>query len=93
MHHHITSTATESAALAIKNGCDLNCGNVYLQLLLAYKEGLVTEEYITTAAERLMETRIRLGMFDENCEHNDIPYEIIDCKEHNDLSLEAAKNL
>lgn len=91
LHHNVTSTATESAALAMKNGCDLNCGNVYLQLLLAYKEGLVSEEDITTAAERLMATRIRLGMFDENCEHNDIPYEINDCKEHNKLSLEAAK--
>lgn len=91
LHHNVTSTATESAALAMKNGCDLNCGNVYLQLLLAYKEGLVSEEDITTAAERLMATRIRLGMFDENCEHNNIPYEINDCKEHNKLSLEAAK--
>ena len=91
LHHHITSTATESAALAIKNGCDLNCGNIYLQLLLAYKEGLVTEEDITTAAERLMATRIRLGMFDENCEYNEIPYEINDCKKHNELSLEAAR--
>ena len=91
LHHNVTSTATESAALAMKNGCDLNCGNVYLQLLLAYKEGLVSEEDITTAAERVMATRIRLGMFDENCEHNNIPYEINDCKEHNELSLEAAK--
>lgn len=92
LHHRVTSTATESAALAMKNGCDLNCGNVYLQLLLAYKEGLVTEEDITTAAERLMATRIRLGMFDEECEYNKIPYELNDCKEHNELSLKAARN-
>ena len=43
---------------------------------LAYKEGLVTEEDITIAAERLMATRIRLGMFDEDCEYNEIPYEV-----------------
>lgn len=91
LYHGVTSTATESAALAIKSGCDLNCGNVYLQLLLAYKEGLVTEEDITTAAERLMATRIRLGMFDEECEYNQIPYELNDCKEHNELSLKAAR--
>ncbi|MBE6071596.1 MAG: glycoside hydrolase family 3 protein [Clostridium butyricum] len=90
-NHRVTSTITESAALAIKNGCDLNCGNVYLQMLLAYKEGLVTEEDITTAAERLMATRIRLGMFDDNCKYNQIPYEVNDCKEHNELSLEAAR--
>ena len=91
LHHNVTSTATESAALAIKNGCDLNCGNVYLQLLLAYKEGLVSEKDITIAAERLIATRIRLGMFDDKCEYDDIPYELNDCEEHNKLSLEAAR--
>ena len=91
LYHNVTSTATESAALAIKNGCDLNCGNVYLQMLLAYKEGLVTEEDITTATERLMATRIRLGMFDEECEYNQIPYEVNDCKEHNEASLIASR--
>ena len=91
LYHQVTSTATESAALAIKNGCDLNCGNVYLQLLLAYKEGLVSEEDITIAVERLIATRIRLGMFDENCEYNNIPYEVNDCKEHSELALSAAR--
>lgn len=91
LYHGVTSTATESAALAIKNGCDLNCGNVYLQMLLAYKEGLVTEEDITRSAERLMATRIRLGMFDEECEYNQIPYEVNDCKEHNEVSLMASR--
>ncbi|OOM78772.1 xylan 1,4-beta-xylosidase precursor [Clostridium puniceum] len=91
LYHGVTSTATESAALAIKNGCDLNCGNIYLQMLLAYKEELVTEEDITRAAERLMATRIRLGMFDEECEYNQIPYEVNDCKEHNEVSLKASR--
>ena len=91
MNHRVTSTATQSAALAIKNGCDLNCGNVYLQMMLAYKEGLVSEEDITRAAERLIATRIRLGMFDDDCEYDKIPYEDNDCKEHNNLSLEAAR--
>lgn len=91
LYHNVTSTATESAALAITNGCDLNCGNVYLQMLLAYKEGLVTEEDITIATERLMATRIRLGMFDEECEYSKIPYEMNDCKEHNEVSLMASR--
>lgn len=91
MNHRVTSTATQSAALAIKNGCDLNCGNVYLQMMLAYKEGLVSEEDITRATERLIATRIRLGMFDDDCEYDEIPYEDNDCKKHNNLSLEAAR--
>jgi len=89
-HHMVTHTAPESAALAIKNGCDLNCGNTYLHLLQAYEQGLVTEEDITRSAERLMTTRIKLGMFDP-CEYDEISYEMNDCKEHHAVSLEAAR--
>ncbi len=89
--HGVTKTPTESAALAIKSGCDLNCGNIYLLLLLSLKEGLITEEDIDRACIRLMTTRMRLGMFDDDCEFDSIPYEMNDCKEHNELSLEAAR--
>ncbi len=88
--HMVTKTPTESVALALTSGCDLNCGNMYLLILLALQEGLITEEDIDRAAIRLMTTRMKLGMFDDDCEFNSIPYEINDCKEHNDLSLDAA---
>ena len=89
--HMVTRTATESAALAINNGCELNCGNTYLHIMQAYNEGLVSEETITKAVEKLMEIRMKLGLFDEDCEYNEIPYEVNDCKEHNDLALEVAR--
>ena len=89
-NHMVTSTAPESAALALKNGCDLNCGNTYLHLLQAYEQGLVTEEQITRSCERLMTTRIKLGMFDE-CEYDQIPYTFNDCKAHHEMALEAAR--
>ena len=63
--HGITSNAVESVALAVNNGCDLNCGNMYLNLYLAYKEGYVTEETIDKSVIRLMNTRMKIGMFDE----------------------------
>ena len=91
LHHHITTTAPESAALAIKMGCDVNCGNTYLHLLRALEDGLITEDDITTAAERLFTTRFMLGEFDENCEYNSIPYEVVECPEHLALSEEAAR--
>lgn len=53
-NHHVTDTATESAALALKMGCDINCGNTYLKIMQAYQEGLVTEEDITEAAVRAL---------------------------------------
>ena len=63
-HHRVTSNAVESVALAVNSGCDLNCGNMYLNVLLANKEGLVSEETIDKSVVRLMTTRMKLGMFD-----------------------------
>ncbi|HHY83436.1 MAG TPA: glycoside hydrolase family 3 protein [Clostridiales bacterium] len=92
-HHHVTSTAPESAALAISNGCDLNCGVTYLNLLIALKEGLITEDLIDTAAVRLMTTRMKLGMFDnpQHVPYASISFEVNDCDEHRAFALEVSK--
>ena len=90
-HHHITATAPESAALALKMGCDVNCGNTYLHLLQALEAGLITEDDITAAEERLFTTRFLLGEFDENCAYNAIPYKTVECPEHLALSEEVAR--
>ena len=89
--HMVTSTAPESAALALKNGCDLNCGNTYLHILQALQEGLITEADITRACERLFTTRFLLGLFDEDCEYDQIPVTATDTDENAALALEAAE--
>ncbi len=89
-HHFITKTAEESAALALKAGCDLNCGNTYLQIMKAYQKGMVTEADITKSAERLFTTRYLLGLFDGS-EFDAIPYEKVECKEHLELAEDAAR--
>ncbi len=92
LHHGVTKTAAESAAMAVNNGCDLNCGNAYLHLGAAVQQGLVSEEAVTEAVERLMEVRIRLGMMeDDPSPYVNIPYEKVECREHTDLSVEAAR--
>lgn len=91
MFHKITATAPESAALAIKNGCDVNCGVTYLHLLAAYQEGRIGEEDITRAAVHAMTTRMRLGLFDKACPYDSIPYEECDSQEHGMLSVKAAE--
>ncbi|TCL57249.1 beta-glucosidase [Kineothrix alysoides] len=80
-HHMVTSSAKESAAMALNTGCDLNCGNVYLHILKAFQDGLVTEEAITRAAVRLFTTRYLLGLF-EKTEYDEIPFEKVECDEH-----------
>ena len=90
--HHVTSSSAESAALALKTGCDLNCGNSYQCLMSAYDLELITEADITRAAVRLFTTRYLLGiMGDEGSEYDDIPYSAVECENHLELALEAAR--
>ena len=88
--HKVTKTPTESVALALSKGCDVNCGDTYRNTMAAYDEGLITEEMIDTAVIRLFTTRFMLGMFDKT-EFDDIPYDVIECKEHRELAIEAAR--
>jgi beta-glucosidase len=91
--HTVTATPAQSAALAVKKGCDLECGSVYPALSEALAEGLVSEADIERAVSRLMRARFLLGMFDpeERVPYARIPYEIVDSPEHQALALEAAQ--
>ncbi len=91
-HHGGTRTAVESAALAVRMGCDLICGCTYHDLVLALKEGLVTEAEIDTSLRRLLLTKFKLGLFDppEQVPWSAIPPEVVDCARHRDLARRAA---
>lgn len=90
-NHKVTENEAESAALAVNNGCDLNCGYAFLWLKEAYEKGLVSEEKITESVERIMEARLRLGMLADDCEYDNIPYDIVACEEHKALSRKMAQ--
>ena len=91
--HDITGSKLESAAYALNNGCDLNCGSMYKYLVQACEQGLVKEEALDKAVRRLMQTRIKLGMFDnpENVPFAHIPYEANDSPEHNETALDVSR--
>lgn len=91
--HMVTADAVESVALAMNNGCDLNCGNIYGNLLKAVEKGLVIEETIEVAVKRLLTTRMKLGLFDapEKVPYNTINYDVVDCKKHQEINEEAAR--
>ena len=89
--HHCTETAEEAAALALKKGCDLNCGNTYEKLIDAYEHDLITNEDLTKAAVRLYTIRALLGEFEEHRPYSDIPYSKVNCKEHRELNLKTAR--
>jgi beta-glucosidase len=91
--HQVTASIEESAALAVRAGCDLNCGNAYLHLLRAVDDGLLTEEDIDRSLRRLFTARLRLGMLDDdfsNHPYANIPYDQVDCPEHRALNLRTA---
>ena len=90
-YHKTTKNATESAALAAKSGCDLCIGDAYRELPAAYEQGLIDEAAINEAVIRLFTARFRLGMFSEDCEYDQIPYEVVDCEEHQALNLQMAR--
>ena len=90
-NHKVTANPLESVAMALKAGCDLNCGCTYHQIMAAYSKGMISEEDITRSAVRVFTTRFLLGMMgDEGSEYDAIPYEVIECKKHQDMAYSAA---
>ncbi len=91
--HNVVETPAEAAALALKNGCNLNCGNTYPYIIDAVDQGLCSEEDVDRNLKELLETRFRLGLFDpaEMVPFNDIGAEVIACDEHVNLARKAAQ--
>jgi len=90
--HKVTADNAESAALALKSGTDLNCGDSFPSLVEAVQRGLVTEAEIDAALTELIRTRFRLGLFDPD---EDVPYasigpEVVASPEHRALARKTA---
>ena len=90
--HKTVATREEAAALAIKSGISLNCGDTYAALTDAVAQGLLTEEEIDQQLAKLLRTRFKLGLFDppELNPYTKIPAEVIDSDEHRALAHETA---
>ena len=91
--HHYAKSLTEAAAMGLKSGVDIDCGNVYqTRALDAVKEGLLTEGDIDKALVDIFTIRMRLGEFDpkEIVPYAGIKPSIINDPSHNDLAVEVA---
>ena len=91
--HHVTSGPVDSVALAVSAGCDVNCGTLFIYLIQAVEEGLISEDKITKACERLFTTRMKLGLFEDkkHVPFNRVPYSVVDSNEMKKLNLEIAE--
>ena len=92
-HHHIAKCDAEAAALAVRAGCDLNCGEAYAHLGEAVAKGLISEAEIDMAVQRLFTARFKLGQFDPEVRvvYAQIPPEVVDCPAHREVALESAR--
>ncbi len=90
--HNLVKTAAEAAAMALKAGCNLNCGSTYSNIFDAITQGLVTEAEVDRNLTELLRTRFRLGLFDppEMVPFNSISTDVIRCDKHIKLAHEAA---
>lgn len=91
--HEVVNTKTEAAAMAVKAGTDLNCGDTYPALVEAVEQGLITEAELDLSVERLLLARLKLGMLEQTdpTPWSNIPLSIIDSDKHKNLALEAAQ--
>ena len=91
--HHVTETPVESVSMAMNNGCDLNCGNLFHYLKQAVEEGMVSESRLDEALVNLFTTRMKLGVFDEKGKNpfDKIAYTEVDTKAHQELNKKAAE--
>lgn len=85
-NHHYTKTLAEAAAVSVKAGCDLDCGSSYNALTAALKQGLITRADLDKCVERLMEARVRLGMFDPKTKWDSIPMSVVNSAKHRALA-------
>ena len=90
-NHQVTANEAESAALAVNNGCILNCGDAYKWLKTAVLLGMISEETITASVEKLFEARFRLGMFDKDGPYDQLTDEVVESPEHLALSRKMAQ--
>ena len=94
--HHFVATKKQAAALAVKSGTDIECGDgdgsVYRDLEKAVAEGLISEQEIDQSLSRLLTARFKLGMFDTGGgPHANVGIEEVGSVKHLDLALQAAK--
>jgi beta-glucosidase len=90
--HKVVANRAEAAAMALKTGVNLNCGNEFPGLLDAVKQRLVTEAQIDSSLSILLVTKFKLGLFDPRGSnpYNSIPVSVINSKEHRQLAKEVA---
>jgi beta-glucosidase len=91
--HKFTPDNEHGSAVAVQAGTDTTCGDEYVALVKAVRDGVIKESEIDTSLKRLFTARIRMGMFDppDAVAFNRIPFSENDSIMHRELALKAAR--
>ena len=91
--HKFTPDNEHGSAVAVQAGTDTTCGEEYVALVKAVKDGVIKESELDTSLKRLFTARIRMGMFDppNAVSFNRIPFSENDSLQHRGLALKAAR--
>lgn len=91
--HGVSPDAAAASAKAVRSGSDVECGQNYRALPVALERGEITIDEIDRSVRRLLKARFELGDFDPDSlvSWTQIPESVINCKAHQNLALEMAR--
>ena len=89
--HDYVSTAAEAAALAVKNGLDVECGSSFLAIPEAVEKGLLDVKDLDRNVLRILTERFRLGEMDGESPWDELDPSIVEGTQHRALSLKMAR--
>lgn len=91
--HNVAKSHAEAAAIAVKNGLNMECGDSFKALKEAIEQGLLTEVDLDNALMPLMMTRLKLGILfpDSQCPYNNIPEAVVASDAHAAIARKAAQ--
>ncbi|MAW94809.1 MAG: glycosyl hydrolase [Leeuwenhoekiella sp.] len=91
--HGTAPSKAGAAAMAVKSGVSLNCGDTYSALPEAVQQGLITEAEIDEQLALLLKTRFKLGLFDPrgSNKYDSLSLDVVNNDEHRALARESAQ--
>ena len=89
--HEIVDTDVEAAAMAVKNGLDVECGSTFRKIPEAVESGLLDEADLDRNLLRILTQRFKLGEMDGESPWDDLDPAIVEGPEHRALALDMAR--
>ncbi|MBO7575014.1 MAG: glycoside hydrolase family 3 C-terminal domain-containing protein [Bacteroidales bacterium] len=89
--HGFTDSPVQAAALAVRNGLDVECGSTFVNIPAAVEQGLLDEADLDRNLMRILTERFRLGEMDGNSPWDNLDPAIVEGPEHRALSLKMAR--